>query len=425
MQVGTKELAGIIMADEVHLREVIDLQREFAERLKTVTGRPEGTTVPRLLHNILVCDDEIIEASLGVLGAKLKRFAKEIDFTHPDLVHLFGGAFSDASSFSQQCNELLLLGEYAKQNSLHILPSISKIIDKNDVHKRIWRQVDSPYNNRLHVRLIPDRNRREEIRSMKRTKALCLDAVQKKGQEFWTALPISFKRFLRFDETSKDEIERAKRKAERYRELGCEILCKEIEASIEDYRQQINDSYYGFNRITMTTAAVILAKSLGHKLARVGGFLYGADREYQIEVERNFFGKYVFDPEQARESEVKRYYEPRFDPFKYSPRVYPLHEFWSIAPSAVRDTINHLENFPDAGGKPIFDHFGLIVPGIDFPYENSEEYAFLNEAGEQQEYQKIDDARKSLDIILVESGYFHPVVLGEKDNKCYFISYFA
>lgn len=428
MQIDSQNLVGII-ADEVYLREVIDLQKEFAERLKTTSGIQPEMVVSQLLQNILFYDDEVIEASLGQFGKKLKRFAQDVDFSHPDLARILGGAFSDVSQFSQECNELLLLGEFAKKQSLEIvLPSLNKIITKDDVHKRIWRSVDSPYKNRLHVRLLPDRDSREEVRLMKRAQVLNLDSVYRRGLEFWTALPISFKRFLRFDETYKEEIERVKRKAKRYRDLGCSILSKEIECGIKDYEQQVEDSYYGFNRITMTTSAVILAKSLGHKLVKIGSFLYSSENEYQIEVDRKFFGNYNFDPSQRDIWENKintPLYARRAEPFIYAPRVYPLHEFLDLAPLNVLETINHLENFPEAGGKPIFDHFGIIVPGIEFPCEKNENHAFLNEDGKYQEYEKIEDARKALDTIFVGKGYFHPVILGEKDNKCYFISYFA
>ncbi len=432
MQVDTKTLAEIIMADVPGLyspREVLDLQKEFWQRLKIVADTPPGTVVPILLQNILLCDDEIISAALGPLGSKLKRFAREVDFSHPDLARIFGGAFANTSHFSQECNELLQLGQIAKQQSLHsILPSLSKIVTQDGVHRRISRQLDSPYVNRLHVRLLPDREARDEVRLMKRTQALDLESVYRRGQEFWTALPLSFKRFLRFDDSYKVEIERARSKAARYKELGCTVLHQEIEDSIVDYEQQVEDSYYGFNRITMTTAAVVLAKSLGYKLTKVGGYLYGQERRHTIEVQRDFFGDFVFDPAQLPPVTWEEKFNSRrgrLDAFQYSPRVYPLHEFIGIAPQTVRDTIEHLERFPDAGDKSIFDHFSVIVPGVKFPAEKDGKYAFLNKAGEYQEYEKYEDACKALDIILVESGCFHPVILGEKDNKCYFISYFA
>lgn len=430
MQIGTEDLIGVIMSDEIHLREVIDLQREFSGRLRTVIDRPQHTIVPRLLQNILQCDDEIIDLSLGQLGQKLKRFAKEIDFSHPDLVRIFDGAFAENSLFSQECGELLILGEYARSQSLHqVLPSLSKVITQDALHKHIFRRVDSPYNNRLHVRLLPDREGREEVRSMKRTQTLSMEAVYRRGEDFWCSQPISFRRFLRFDLAYEEEIKRAKAKAGRYKELGCEILCEEIERSLVEFNQQVEDGYYGFNRITMTTAAVILAKSLGHKMGHARGSLYTAERRQQIEVDRSFFGDYNFDPHckspATFEDSMNFSRISHRGPFKYTPRVYPLHEFWSLAPPTVVETINHLEKFPEAGNKPIFDHFGVIVPSVEFLVQKDDEYVFLDEMGDEKVFPNIDDASKALDIILVENGYFHPVILGEKDNKCYFISYWA
>ena len=94
----------------------------------------------------------------------------------------------------------------------------------------------------------------------------------------------------------------------------------------------------------------------------------------------------------------------------------------------VRETISLLEAFPDAGGKPIFDHFGVIVPGISFPTTKivniTTLYSFLDERGIVQSYSTREEAIKSLDLILIKNEYFHGVLVGEKDGKCFFISYF-
>ena len=61
--------------------------------------------------------------------------------------------------------------------------------------------------------------------------------------------------------------------------------------------------------------------------------------------------------------------------------------------------MQHLEAFPELGGKPVFDHFLVVVPGLDGDMAHEKE--------------------------LISEGRIIPVLLGERDGKCYFISYWA
>ena len=42
----------------------------------------------------------------------------------------------------------------------------------------------------------------------------------------------------------------------------------------------------------------------------------------------------------------------------------------------------------------------------------------------KRRYTSKDDALKSLDRILIKGNYIYPILVGERDGKCYFISYF-
>ena len=84
-----------------------------------------------------------------------------------------------------------------------------------------------------------------------------------------------------------------------------------------------------------------------------------------------------------------------------------------------------LESFPDAGGKPIFDHFGVIVPSVALPITAENVYTFLDEKGLVQVFKFQEEAVKILDSTLMKGGYINSIIVGEKDNKCYFLSYFT
>lgn len=426
------------MADELYTKKVLEFQNEFFARLSHGTLSKPPVVVPSLFHFLLATDDEVIEYSLGKLGHKLKAIAKEVDYGHPELQNIFDGILADNQDFSRECTELVTLAKLARSENLTtILPAIGRTVVK-EFDRNIVRKIDTPANNRMHVRLLKSKEEREKIRFAKKMQIIDLQGVYKKGEEYWTSQPDNFRRFLRFDTTYQEDMKKAETKARCYEELGCLSLAEEVRRSVEVFKEHIDQSYYGFNRITMTNAAVILAKSLGFTYtppkAPISGGLYigGSDeRTGRIIVQRKFFGRFDFDPQHILEfsphiSEVAArpvFTEKPVEPLLYEPRVYPLYEFQDVMPEGVSRTIGLLEEFPDAHGKPIFDHFGIIVPGVNFP--RVEPWEFTDDAGILQRFQTREDALKALDKILVKGRYFYPIIVGEKDGKCYFVSFFV
>lgn len=425
------------MPNDSCLRKVSELQNEFLQRL-TQHESPAPHYVPALLSKIVEADEDLLDFTLGAIGQKLRLFAKNVDFQHPEIISIFDGLIADDQTFAQECLELLALGKFAKENHLvRIIPHLGRIVTKESISRSVLRKIDTPQNNRMHVRLLSDPDERLEIRMTKRMQMIDLQGVYKKGEEMWNVQPDTFKKFLRFDTAYQDDILSAEKKAIRYEELGCISLASEVKKSVALFREHMEQAYYGFNRITMTSAAIILAKSLGYKFIAASDIThagYGTFRkEAKITVSQKFFGKFNFDPESSYtfQSHVSHIIgspiftqKPNVD-FDFEPRVYPLHELLDIAPQNVKDTIAILESFPDAGNKPIFDHFGVIVPGIRFPFLKDNLYTYLDENGIVHSYKEKEEASKSLDRTLIKGKHFHPVIVGERDGKCYFICYFS
>lgn len=427
------------MANGLCFEKVKKLQKEFLRRLDRHEP-PLKHSVPSLLSRVIECDDVLLEFTLGTVGRKLRKFAENVDFEHPEIVSIFDGVIANDQDFAQECMELLILGQFARENNLQrIIPSLGQIWTKESLTRNIIKKIDIPANNRMHVRLLKDCKEREEIRMTKRMQIIDLQSVYKKGDEVWSVQPDNFTKFLRFDTAYQDDLKIAEKKAMRYEELGCTSLAAEIRKSIESFRENMEQSYYGFNRITMTNAAIILAKSLGYTyippqdVSSYSNSYSNWRVDGKIIVDRKFFGKFNFDPANTMifspiVSSVAG--SPIFtkknnqDSYNYEPRVYPLHELSDILTDNVRKTVSLLEEFPDAGDKPIFDHFGVIVPSVAFPLKSQEIYTFLDEQGIAQSYSVRESALKALDSILIKGEYFHGILVGEKDGKCYFISYF-
>jgi len=404
--------------------DVRELNKEILRRLRTTQdGKPERTPAPRLLEAVATCDEEDGVSALGKLYEKLRAFATVVDFTHPDIGNVLDGALD--SEFGAECCELLTLARYSRREGLsRVGPFLWRVLS-SELPKEVVRRIDSPFVNRLHVRFLKDAGDREAVRRTKRVQCIDLRSLCKKGEEVWAAQPSSLSKFIRYDMAYQEELTKVEKKAKRYLDLGLTDMHAEVMKTVEAFKQQVDASYYGFNRITMTSAAVILAKSLEYNLHQpllIAEF--SSTREYRIVVEPRHFRSYHFAVE-GREvvaltaSPARR--EP--PPVAYEPRVYPLYELWDCAPPPVKEIITLTDNFPDADGRAIFDHYGVIVPGVNYPKEKDKR--FVAEDGSVRTFDTLEEAKKALDVTLIKKRLFFPIVVGEKDGKCYFICYFA
>lgn len=409
------------MANELYIKKVLSFQNEFLKRLEII-NRGESPAIPDLVLKLQDYDDQTIQIGLGDVGCKLKKFILQADLSHPELVNVFDGILADNQDFSLHCRELLSLASYAKQdNMLLVIPFFNQFLYKE--YKTAIRKIEIPSVNRVNVRFLKDREEREQIRCSKKMQVIDLQGIYKKGKSFWDSQPNNFSRFLRFDTGYQDELKKAEKKAKRYEELGCQSLAEEVQKTMDLFREHTECNYFGFNRITMTTASVILAKSLGYGYVEDGS----GDK---IVINRKAF--YNFNPDPIIEynpyvsmvSGTKAFTDKTQSPYEYEPRVYPYYEFSTIASEETKKIISHLERFPDVGNKPIFDHFGLIVPSVNFPKKESGDFTFLNKSGILHIRETREEAVKDLDKIMIENRDVYPIIIGEKDGKCYFISYF-
>lgn len=400
------------MSNDLLAEKINDLQNEFIRRLH-VHGKPSLSNPPLLLRIIHDSSQELLEYAFGQFGTNLLQLTRVLDMSHPDLVNIFDGTLSDSQKFSKKCIQFLALAEYAKSNQLNeIFPWVGSLFIKESLDKNVVKKIDNANYNKSYVRLILDSEEREAIRFCKKMQTIDLQNFYKKSDELWNAQPENFRQFIRYDAAYMRELKQAEKKMKRYQELGCQSLAAEIGKSIDVFRENMEQTYYGFNRITMTNAAIILAKCLGYDYhpayqLNVGG--HSMKMDAQIKVPRSYFKNYFFD----QSFDLTTVYE-------YEPKVYPFHELSSIAPQQVVQTIKLLESFPEANEKPIFDHFGVIVPSIS--YKNK---MFKNESGLLHDYGTQEECSKELDKVLIKNKYIYPIIIGEKDGKCFFICYWT
>jgi hypothetical protein len=341
-------------------------------------------------------DPGLIEFAFGEFGVKLNAFMKEIDDSHPDLGSLFDGAFQSNSLFSHSVREILELATYAKEKGLtRAAPDVFQTYIKK-VAKGIAKRIDAPTKNLLHIRFA-SAYYLNSARSQKKLTPVDLRGVWKKGNEAWEINPNSFLEYVRYNKVCEEQIQAVVKKAERFRELGCKELCSEMLRDLDMFIAK-QETYYGFNRITMTNAAIILAKQHQYQF-RYDAFSKGPS---YIFVPATYFGKFVDQNTYKNLLTGENVCPTHMDEkYFYHPRAYPLSHgggLFQESSARMKGVIQVLDNFPAAGNKPIFDTYWILVPGI-----------------ENQEY----------DYKMLFFNLATPVLLGEKDGKCFFICYWT
>jgi hypothetical protein len=295
---------------------------------------------------------------LGELGDELKYFAQEADLEHPNFPKVLADDVADTLI------ELLNVARLAWENKYSkALSCFPKVI------KKMW-DLRLPALMSQYVSVLKDPEKRLEIRAQKRGSDISLAAACK-GESVWFGLPEDFCIYARNSKAYEQQVVNIKQRAEKYKNLGCATLFKEIQKSIDEFEDNFKQSYYGFHRLKMTDAAIILAKMHGFELAMAGD-------NYEIVAKAELF------------DDIK---DPAAKVCAYTPVAYPSHAI--ILPEPMQKMIAFLEAFPEAGGKPIFDHYIFVVPNI---------HPFLP----QPEKRAMD-------------GIFLPILMGEKDGKCFFI----
>lgn len=324
-----------------------------------------------ILHDIKKYPVNTLHFAFGELGKKILDFSNAVDISHPGLLDI------SLSKYSQIMCQILKVTQYSLDNNFNLfLENFSKNNTK-DLSKEL-KLIDDPKRNQQHIRFLNKKDR-DEVRSKKEKFNLESSAFYNKAKKFWRSYPNNFNLYTRNNQKYKDEIQNGFSKANNLRSMGYE----ELAVVIENYTNLLKSSfiydYHGFHRITITDAAIILAKMHGFSLHK--------------------------DLRGNNSIVVKN----KNNCFKYKASVYPLYYFGKI-PDFVSKFINYLENFPSCNHKSIFDHYFILSPSL------GDEIALRNQV--ENNFLEIENKE---DFFLIENNLVTPIVLGEKDGICHFI----
>jgi len=391
-------------------------------------------------HEMAVYDDSVIKqvrerpladlipAFGEFMATKLKYFCDEVDLGHPIMQNLLRLGFQADSEFNSTLREIMTLLSLEQGSSMtKVLALLKESFTKAKSMKEVRLAIYKPPTRSLRTQAA-----RDLVRSKKLPKDVGLKEWLEKAKH-WNDHPGSFLQFSRLNDSYNETFAQNEKKAARMEELMMTGLAGAFRKRNEIIKNFLGEQYCGFTKLKMLDAAIVLAK------------VHGANfkEDYRsVSYPRKVFAKTPFwlEPESTYKAINK---SPDADPnrdhkvtvqacmipdiFLFRPRAYPLHEFKVEMPDHVKGIIAAVEDHPDMLSKALFDQFWVIVPGVGLaPEMHNYSGKWVIRVGDICElHPSAESAEKSLDVHLVKSGSLHPAVLGEKDGKCFFLTYFS
>ena len=412
------------MVSQERIDKALEFQSELLRRLDSGPGICPVAGPRAIMSKIKASDQSLLSMAFGEFGICLGRFVKSLDLSHPESISICDAIFGTDHFFADKFYDLLMLAEIAAERGhTSCFPFLGQAVIREYMSKPVYKRIETGQTARSYVRVVEDRQQRGSLRKGKRTQIIDMQSLYKKGDEVWSAQPEDFGRFMRFDSAYRSELEQAEKRMLRYRDMRCSTLAQEMQRSINSFRENMDQSYYGFNRITMTNAAVVLAKFLGYRFVpeqqmSIGSFSYSANPK--IVIDQSSLGDYRFtvDNYVGGLSQEQAMAKIMGQKHVYQPKVYPYPMLEDLAGDGVRKIVDCLERFPELGGKPIFDHYGVIVPSVLYT-----ESCFRDSNGLIQRFDDMNELSLVLDRSLIKTKSVIPVLVGERDNRCFFISY--
>lgn len=403
---------------------VSDLQAKILAEIYRKEPQPPVGKLDGILNTILSFSPEQAQDAFGQFGRKLRLFASIISLSHPDLRKFVGGQLvgEQQGTFSKDACDVLRLVSYGLEKdrlslSINVLDALKKVVTKHDFYKSLSLVIDSPFDNQQNIRFVPSREDRDMIRTSKRAQPVNLSLIKKRGREFWDSQTTDLMPFSRFFNAFQRDIEEAKSRQEHFTKFGLKIMADEIQKSIAELEAASSESqYYGFNKISLSVATAVLAKQSGFTYIERPNHLDGdtivADPD---DFTYRFFAK--------KDNLID---DSHVSVLECLPRIYAYHELEPHASLEVLKLIDHLEGFPDAEGFSIFDHYRVLVPGLNYPntFGTSYECSIRLADGSLFRSTSLQKIQMRLDIELLQEKQIVAALLGERDGEFYFISYF-
>ena len=276
-----------------------------------------------------------------------------------------------------------------------VLDNLKRVTRANKFFREINRVIDSPFKNQLHVRFLYKYAHRAEIRAAKSVQTINLRLLLNRGRAYWNEQPSCFENLFRHKNRWSENLAHAKTQHRHFQELGLSGMTSKVKQSVDQIESRHrHNTYFGFNKISLTQALVILAKASGFE------FLDG-----------EFINSVTMSPDLLHEC-LPAVRERLF----LSPRLYTLGKLWLETLPKVQGVHLALESAPEVGYKPLFDHFYVLIPSVEYPTSDFRGFVL-------DEKIRAERGRNVLDVQLVKNGILKAALLGEVDKNLYFICF--
>lgn len=394
---------------------------------------PSNWQLPGWVDHILqvaATPDEIVKATLGVTGEKLKRFAVRVNLEHPDLV-LFTTEvpslvklFAEAADFLSAAKDTISEGK--------VPSSMEETLLANKEYPKILRVIHQPT-----TRLLTGIEDRKDQRNMKKeVNNVTLKTVFATGENFYFSRPSHFMRYTRNSKYCQVELAELNKRHDLFLAKNMNELAHSFAQRMQALTESMSD-ILGFYRLRPDEAAVTLARLHGFKWNDSGVITIPSKCFDSINfflTEPDFTSS---DPDEQRMDDLKRalILNTRFVPssvgtihFNYQPRMYPLPTFSSSMPEQAQKIVDSVEHLEALNGNPFFDYYWVLVPSINIDHpaiQRQKNHWTIHEHNANTVYSDYDEAVKVIDTMLVKAGCIVPVVIGERDGKCYFVCMWA
>lgn len=400
------------------------LEKQQSQILKEIykRSRKRIRKTSGILKELQTANTKDIFDALGDHGEHLHRLIQRIDVDHPDIISINKGHFSSSQKykFSREACDRLKLARLAKEHNLSpsILDSAKNRLYDGMFSKEIYEISDPVYSGR-HIRFLNNSEDIRYARSFESVHSIVFHEPNVVGQ-LWSQTSENLLKYSRNQVVYETELSETKNRIDFYLKFGLNDFARHIQNSFDQIQTCMKkENYYGFNKISLETASIILSKMSGYSLANADN-QDGFPDNVQVFVTPNTFGGYKFWVENDH------LYDPNrlFNVFGLVPRAHPYHELENIAPKRINELIQYLDCFPDIGNRPLFDNYLVLIPGIYYPEPNTTgRYRLPN--GELSEVMRSDLARIKLDREFLAQGILTSALVGIRDREMYFISYFA
>jgi hypothetical protein len=393
---------GRITADKK--QKMTEIQEEIRASL-SVPLVPTAKYQNRLLDAIVKYEHSL--PKMGNLGQVLTNLATRILVNHPDAPEVF--QHSDWNEFENKAIAVL-------EN-----PSKDAADQLVNVYKPLVRHISF-----LKPRLDLARDNVRKEKNIARNVGMKLAYML--GENGFYGKADDFRMFSRNSEVHLNEVLSLQEQQKVFTSHNMPEVAHAVGNRIKLLQELHTESYLGFHRLSPLDASLVCARATDLKW----------HEQHFLTVPFKFFDQRYWHevPEKKEEDRQKEDMKKLLvmkdhrtalmesTAFAYQPRLYPLGKFHET-PSTTADIISRVENMQELGGCPVFDYYWVLVPSINVnhPHFRTKDTWRLLLGEENIVCQDEYAAALALDIALVRDGYFMPVVLGERDGKCYFLCF--